>query len=90
MFKPWPKEKADLIILANILNRNYFSDDEIISVINNLISYANDGALFAIIDNRQNTDEKSSIFALGNNKLLLRQKINEGTEIEGLILQNQN
>ncbi|MEP7106932.1 MAG: hypothetical protein ABI760_03105 [Ferruginibacter sp.] len=87
MFEAWPKERADLIILGNILNRTYFNDDEITRAINNLRIYCNEGALFAIIDNRPNVEEKSSIFKLSHGKLSLEHRINGGTEIENLVMQ---
>ncbi len=87
MFEAWPKENVDLIILANILNREYFNDVEITRVINNLIVHCNEGALLAIIENRPNVDEKSSIFKLSHGKILLERRINEGSEIENLVLQ---
>ena len=87
MFEEWPKENVDLIILANILNRAYFKDSEIKKVINNLITHCNEGALLAVIDNRPNLDEKSSIFKLSQGKISLEQRINKGCDIESLVLQ---
>lgn len=88
MFEVWPKENVDLIILANILNRTYFNDLEITRVLNNLIVHCNEGALLAVIDNRPNLDEKSSIFKLSRGKIFLEHRINEGCDIENLVLQN--
>lgn len=83
MFDQWDGERAYLIIVGNILNECYFSNKEILSVVDNLVSVLNENGRVAIIDNRDS--EKSSIFKLMNGVLVLEKSISGGSDIENLI-----
>lgn len=84
ILKSWPFEKIDVLLAANILNRSYFTDDNILIAINNFIACLNDSAILAIVENRN--IEKGSIFSVVGNKIELVKDINGGTEIKELIL----
>lgn len=84
LFQAWPYEKVDVIIAANILNKAYFDDSNIIQALKNMVSVLNEKGLIAIIDNRP--DEKASIFKYVGGKIMLKKRINAGSDIEGLVL----
>ncbi|MBF0432340.1 MAG: hypothetical protein HQK83_13730 [Fibrobacteria bacterium] len=84
IFTAWEQEPADLVIAANILNRDYFSDAQILRAIQNLRTALKEGGRLTIIDNREN--ERSSIFRLEKAMLISEHDINGGTEIKSLVL----
>ena len=83
-FKPWPKKQVSLIIAANILNKSYFSNDELKIGLKNIVEILIPNGYLVVIDNRQN--EKSSIFQSIDNKLINIKNINDGTNIKNDIL----
>ena len=84
LFERWAPGKVDLIISANILNRCYFSDNQIIMAVNNFVSTLNNGGRFVIVEN---TDiEKGTIFQVLNKKIKAEKDINGGIETRELIL----
>jgi hypothetical protein len=84
VFNKWPHEKADLIIAANILNCNYFSSADLRKAVVNLFEALQRSGCLVIIDNRD--IEKSTIFRLCGGKVEIEKKINNGSEIESLIM----
>ncbi len=86
MFEAWNHEKVDLIVAGNILNQCYFSDFEILNVLKNLISALKENGRIVIVDNRPH--EKSSIFKFVKGVVKLEKRINGGTDIESLVLNN--
>lgn len=80
----WPHEKVDLLIAANILNRSYFSEKQILQALENIVAALNNNSRVAIIDNRD--AEKSTIFLFADGNITVEKTINGGTEIEELIL----
>ena len=84
IFDPWTKEKLDLVIAANLLNRSYFSDQQIQTAAKNLVNALNDGGILTVIDSRDY--EKSTLFRVVNKKLLVEKEVKDGTEIKELIL----
>ena len=84
IFEPWPHQQPGLIIAANILNRSYFSDEQIQDAVRLLRkALASDGRL-AIIDNRD--IEKSTIFKFNAGVASIENKVNGGSEIEDLVV----
>jgi hypothetical protein len=84
VLKKWLHEKADLIIAGNILNRDYFSIPDLRKALKNLFEALSESGRLVIIDNRD--IEKSTFFRLTNGKVEVEMKINNGTEIEPLIM----
>jgi SAM-dependent methyltransferase len=84
IFSRWMKEKLDLIIAANILNKCYFSENQLRKAVNNLVCTLNDGGRLVIIDSRK--IEKATIFRVMKKKIQVEKDINGGTEIRELIL----
>jgi len=84
VFNKWPHEKADLIIAANILNHDYFSSTDLRKALTNLIEALQGSGRLVIIENRD--FEKSTIFHLSGKIVEIERKINDGAEIESLVM----
>lgn len=84
VFDPWPLERARIIKVANVLNRAYFSDDQIRLAIRNLRDALCDGGKLFLTDNRRL--EKVSVLARRGETLELRSRHNGGSEITDLAL----
>lgn len=88
VFEPWKKEKPTIIKLANVLNRSYFSEEQINKAITQLYSNLGFGGVLVVIDNRET--EKSSFYRKTESSFQLIHAINEGSEINNLILSFDN
>lgn len=86
IFTRWMNEKVNLILAANILNRSYFTDHQILEAIDNLVHALADGGRLVIVDNRET--EKATIFRVTNDTIEAEKDIHGGTEIRELILRN--
>jgi len=84
VFEKWRHEKADLIIAANVLNRSYFSDNQIKKALLNIFNALNNLGRFVVVDNREN--EKATIFRMVNGVIEIEKDINNGTEIKEIAL----
>jgi hypothetical protein len=83
MFTPWKREKVDLVIAANILNKAYFTDEQISQALRNLLQGMDDLGRLAIVDNSQL--ERSTVFQVRAGNVVVESQINGGTEIEDLV-----
>lgn len=83
VLNPWKDESLDIIKAANLFNRSYFSDQEILKGVGHLFDALNDKGLLVIIDNREK--EKSSIFQKSSSALEPIKTIEGGTEVHSLI-----
>ncbi len=81
ILNPWTKEKADLVVCANLLNKEYFSDIEIAMALNNIKRSLSDTGYFALIENRPT--EQSSVFSFKHKRLERIIRIGHGSDIEG-------
>ncbi|OVE77415.1 hypothetical protein BVX98_02610 [bacterium F11] len=84
VFHPWPEEKADLILAANILNKGYFDSTDLRRALDNIFTALKEGGTFVVVDNRDT--ENATIFQQGQETLRVEKQINKGTEICDLIL----
>lgn len=84
IFDEWEREKLDVIVAANVLNKTYFSNKQILKAVKMMVSNLNRNGRIVVVDSR--TIEKSSIFSLNNNVISIEAEINGGTEIKDLIL----
>ncbi len=82
IFEQWNEEKADLIIAANILNN--FSDSDKVKALLNVFDALHNPSKLAIIENKD--VEKSTIFHLYDNQIIIENEIHDGTEIKTLVL----
>jgi chemotaxis methyl-accepting protein methylase len=87
-FQPWPGENADLIIAANILNRSYFSEPELVLIMQNIKEAVKKPGLIALIDNRK--VEQSSIIKVTNSSAVIVSRVGNGSDVENLMLKVLN
>ncbi|MGH8125947.1 MAG: hypothetical protein ACREPK_08880 [Rhodanobacteraceae bacterium] len=88
IFDEWPHEKADLIIAANLLNRVYFPDSELRDGLVKLRNAMRDGALLAVIENRNRNEgsiEQSTVFRRAGKRFLIEARIGTGSDIQDLV-----
>ena len=91
IFDPWQREKPNLVIAANILNRVYFSDSLLSQAVDNLLTSLADDGVLAVIDSREGkVIENSTVFKKSAGRLAVVGCINGGTEIQDLILDHSN
>lgn len=83
IFEPWPREKADLVIAANILNRDYFADDKLASALRNLRGALKDTGTLAVIENRP--VEQSNTFRLEHGRFIVMDQVGPGSDIRALV-----
>jgi hypothetical protein len=90
MRSPELSHRFDLVRAANILNRNYFSDQDILRAIENIRSYLHvSGGLFLVTCTNASHINAGTLFELGSGrsfKVLAR--VGAGSEIERLVLGN--
>lgn len=80
----WPYGNVDIIKVANVLNRDYFSDEQIKTAAANLSNAVKIGGHLIITDNKD--VEKISVFAKTKaSKLVLEKELNGGTDVSGII-----
>jgi hypothetical protein len=84
IFEPWRREKADLIVAANILNRVYFTEENLARAIRNLLEALCEDGRLAVIQN--SGGEKATVFRLSNGRIAPEHSINGGTDIDALVL----
>jgi len=73
---------ADAIRLANIVQRVYFSDDEIARIICNVRARCRDGALVVVCRNHPDSVEGSILRAIPGGGFALEARIGPGSEVE--------
>ena len=92
IFEPWIKEKVNIVIVGNLLNRAYFTDAQIETGIRNCVNTLAENGLLAIIRNvasKNGTEiEKSAIYQKNTKAGSLQKirEINTGIEIDDLLL----
>ena len=92
IFEPWPCEKADIIVVGNLLHEVYFTKPEIKNALVNCYNAMSENSLLVVIrntvDKSGNEIEKSSFYQKNNskNKLEKTEEINGGVEINDFLL----
>ena len=86
MFRP-KNIQADVVIVANILNRSYFTDE----ALNSLVLYflrdiSRPGGIVALIDNRAEKGENSSILHNDGHAFTLLERVGDGSDVEHIFL----
>jgi hypothetical protein len=88
IFDEWNREKADLVIAANLLNRAYFPDADLRAGLRNLRDAMHDGAVLAVIENRNpggKPVEQSSIFTRSGMRFHAEAQVGSGSDIQDLV-----
>lgn len=81
---PWQHESADIIKVANLLNKGYFPESDLLIAMRNLGAALNCGGMLVVTDNRE--VERVSILSRNSaGKLTLIEEINGGTEFAKLL-----
>lgn len=83
IFEAWPFEKADLVIAANILNRDYFAEPRLADALRNLRGALKDGGRLALIENRP--AEQSNLFRLEHGRFIVEDQIGAGSDVKSLV-----
>lgn len=83
IFDAWPHEKADLVIAANILNRDYFAETRLNEALRNLRGALKDGGRLALIENRP--AEQSNLFRLEQGRFIVENQIGTGSDVKALV-----
>jgi len=83
IFEAWPHEKADLVIAANILNRDYFADWRLVDALRNLRGALKDGGRLAVIENRPG--EQSNLFRLEHGRFIVENQVGAGSDVRSLV-----
>ena len=86
MFRP-KNIQADVVIVANILNRSYFTH----KALNSLVLYflrdiSRPGGIVALIDNRIGKGENSSILINDGHAFTLLECVGNGSDVESIFL----
>jgi hypothetical protein len=84
IFNVWSNEMVDIIKIANVLNRLYFSDEEIKIAIANLKNIIKVGGKLIITDNRD-VEKVSMFFKTQEGKLIIEKELNGGTDISFIV-----
>jgi SAM-dependent methyltransferase len=86
VLNPWHGKSVDLVKIANVLNRSYFSDSQINIALRNLSRALNVNGVLVVTDNRDL--ERVSLFRKNSDasSYMLLKSVNGGTDIEDLIL----
>ena len=79
---PWPLEKADLIVASNILNRVYFNEDQLRTILRNIKGALQDKGVVALIDNR--SIEQSTILTISKQAVSIESRVGPGSDVESL------
>ena len=83
IFQAWPHEKADLVIAANILNRDYFADSRLAEALRNLKAALKENGRLALIQNRP--AEQSSLFRLEQGRFIVESQVGPGSDVQSLV-----
>lgn len=83
-------DRFDLVRAANILNRNYFSDQDILRAVDNIRTYLHDsGGLFLVTRTNAAQINAGTLFELNSRKSFkVLARVGPGSEIERLVLRN--
>lgn len=84
IFDPWPLQSPNVIIVGNLMNRTYFSDEQLSSAISNLNSVCLEDGYILIIENRES--EQGGLYQKRGGKFHMVEQIGHGSDIHELIV----
>jgi chemotaxis methyl-accepting protein methylase len=79
VFDSWKGTAPDIIKIANVLNRDYFSEEMLKSALTNLKGCLKPGGILFVTDNRKR--EQVSAFVKSNDRLVLTEQVNGGCSV---------
>jgi hypothetical protein len=83
--EPWRGEPADLVLTANLLNRSYFRDAELIQILGHLRGALAARGWLVLIENRKH--ERASLLRIEGGAVRVHARVGSGAELEPLALQ---
>ena len=92
VFEPWSKEKVDIAVVGNLLNRAYFTDTQIKTALKNCYDALTENGILTVIRNAHTSNneeiERSTIYKKDNKEKVFNKihEINNGVEINEFIL----
>lgn len=85
ILEPWPHDRVDVVKVANVLNREYFSTDEIRKILENVKKALKKNGRLVITDNRD--IEMASMYSVDSDgRYAVQNEINGGTAISDIVL----
>ncbi len=87
VFQPWAGERPDVIKVANLLRRLYFSDAEIIAALGSLYASLDDGGHLLIVDNPriEGIDERGGLYRRWKGRFMPVAHTEHRPEIDDLV-----
>lgn len=86
LFTTWPEPVPDLIKIANVLNRAYFSETRIAEVLLRKSEMLREGGRLLLLDNRgEGEEERYSLMRKVDGRMVREQIFRGGCEVESLI-----
>ena len=85
IFDFWDGEQPNVVKVANVLNKIYFSDELIIKSLQNIFSVLSEGGLLLIAENRK--EEKAALYQKKGFKFELVSSTKARVEIDDLVQQ---
>jgi SAM-dependent methyltransferase len=82
IFDPWQGRSPDIIKVANVLNRDYFSEQMLRKALMNLRECLKPGGMLFVTDNRRL--EQISVFAKTGNRLEVCERVNGGCSVASM------
>lgn len=79
IFRPWSGPAADVVKVANLLNRDYFSDEQIHVALTNIRGMVKEGGRVIVVDNPAKGLERVSVFVREGDMLRVDREINGGS-----------
>ena len=83
IFDDWVGPRPDLIKIGNLLNRSYFSDEQIRQALSKSLELASPAGYLAVIDNRER--ERSTIAGCQEGRWRVIKELNGGTDVRDLL-----
>jgi hypothetical protein len=83
LFTPWRGPRPDLIKIANVLNRIYFTEEKIVQVLTRQRDLLPEGGRLLLLDNRAD-EEKFSLLRKSDGRLRIERSFGGGCEVASL------
>jgi len=80
------RKRFDIVRAANVLNRDYFPEATLRTMVAHLLSYVKEGALFAACRTVPGRGNQATLFRTGTGGVTVVDRLGGGSEIESLVL----
>ncbi len=86
VFAPWPGPPADVVRLANLLNRTYFSDADIGRALSQCHRMIVPDGLLQLVENRPGLGEQGALYRRGEAGFVRVAQVGAGSDVDGLVV----